>query len=316
VTVPNLVGFDPLKDKRYQQTRLGRDVADFLAWMELGGAAPRTLDQYERDLARACLMFPALALGDFTDAELLHVARSFKPAERRVRVAAYRSFFKWARRTKRIVENPMETLPEMKRPKQKVVDVFTDAEIVALTGLPIRDGALMQVLFDAGLRKGEARMLRLRDFRADRTLDGPHGKLVVLNGKGGKDRIIPASQAIEQKLSELAILDGIGSNDHLWYMTFANDVSSRIVRSRPIGEGTFQRWWKRCLDLAGVRYRNPHVTRHTFATRYLQAGGRLERLTVAMGHASIRTTNDQYAHLTTADIAADLALVEKSGRSS
>jgi hypothetical protein len=43
-----LVGFDPLRDKTYQSTRLGRDVADFLAWLELGGARPRTLDQYER----------------------------------------------------------------------------------------------------------------------------------------------------------------------------------------------------------------------------------------------------------------------------
>ena len=33
-----VVAFDPLRDKTYQSTRLGRDVADFLAWMELGGA--------------------------------------------------------------------------------------------------------------------------------------------------------------------------------------------------------------------------------------------------------------------------------------
>jgi hypothetical protein len=41
----SVVQFEPLRDKRYQQTRLGRDVVDFLAWMELGGAASRTLEQ-------------------------------------------------------------------------------------------------------------------------------------------------------------------------------------------------------------------------------------------------------------------------------
>ena len=75
----NGVGFDPLLDKRYHQTRLGRDVVDFLAWMELGGAASRTLDQYERDLSRGCLMFPGHSIEQWTDAELLHVARSFRP---------------------------------------------------------------------------------------------------------------------------------------------------------------------------------------------------------------------------------------------
>jgi hypothetical protein len=92
-----VIQYDPLRDKRYQSTRLGRDVADFLAWLELGGASTRTLDQYERDLSRGCLMFPDLPIDDWSDGELLHVARSFSPKQRRVRVAAYRSFFKWAR---------------------------------------------------------------------------------------------------------------------------------------------------------------------------------------------------------------------------
>ena len=51
-----------------------------------------------------------------------------------------------------------------------------------------------------------------------------------------------------------------------------------ISRVKPIGEGTFHRWWERCLDAAGVRYRNAHVARHTFATRWLRRGGRMETL--------------------------------------
>jgi integrase len=83
-----------------------------------------------------------------------------------------------------------------------------------------------------------------------------------------------------------------------------------VLRDRPTGEGTFHRWWRRCLDETEVRYRNPHMTRHTFATNWLRAGGRLERLSLAMGHNSIRTTFDLYGHLDTGDVAADLALVE------
>ena len=63
--------FDPLRDKTYQSTRLGRDVADFLAWLELGGTSPRTLDQYERDLARGALMFPDRDAGTLEDGDAL-----------------------------------------------------------------------------------------------------------------------------------------------------------------------------------------------------------------------------------------------------
>lgn len=85
-------------------------------------------------------------------------------------------------------------------------------------------------------------------------------------------------------------------------------------RTGPSPEGTFHRWWERSLDAAGVRYRNPHFARHTFATRWLRAGAPILTLSKAMGHASIATTVDLYGHLDLADVARDLAPVEKSVR--
>ncbi len=61
-----------------------------------------------------------------------------------------------------------------------------------------------------------------------------------------------------------------------------------------------------------VRYRNPHTTRHTFATAGLRRGGRLETVSTVMGHASIQTMYDLYAHLDTPDVLADIALTEGS----
>lgn len=308
-TAMTVVGFDPLRDKTYQSTRLGRDVADFLAWLELGGASPRTLDQYERDLAKGALMFPDQDCQTLADGDAIHIARAFKPAERRVRVAAWKSFYKWALRTRRATVNPFDVLPTMKRQPQKVYDIFTDAEIAALTGLPLIDGALMVILFDSGARKGDCRHLQLRHFRPD---PAP-GSLTFLAGKGGKDRLVPATLKLSQSIAELAILDGLEQKDYLWYCVRANAVSSTIDRRKPIGDGSFDRWWRRCTEQAGVRYRNPHTTRHTFATRWLRRGGRLETLSMVMGHSSIRTTFDLYGHLDTTDVLADLAVIE--GRS-
>lgn len=53
---------------------------------------------------------------------------------------------------------------------------------------------------------------------------------------------------------------------------------------------------------AGVKCISPHMLRHTFATRYLQAGGDIYKLSLLMGHSSIRTTEKVYAHLLHEDL--------------
>jgi integrase len=306
-TAAAVVSFDPLRDKTYQRTRLGRDVADFLAWLELGGASPRTLDTYERDLARGALMFPDKAMADLEDSDALHIARSFRPKERRVRVAAYRSFFKWGVRSRRVDRSPFDALPAIKRQPKKVYDLFTSAEIEQLCALPVRDGALMAIMFDTGARKGDCRQLRLRNWRTEATADAPYGMLVFHAGKGGKDRTVPASQRVAVKLAELTIVDGLGPADLLWYVRRGGGRG--ISRDKPLVDSSFDRWWRRCLDDAGVRYLNPHATRHTFATRFLRGRGRLETLQLILGHESIQTTSDLYGHLDMRDVAADMGLV-------
>ena len=62
-------------------------------------------------------------------------------------------------------------------------------------------------------------------------------------------------------------------------------------------------------DEAGVRYRNAHVCRHTYATRLLKAGMSMTAVSRLLGHASIRTTIDEYAHLAVEDLAAELERV-------
>lgn len=301
----DLRGYDPLKDKSYAATRLGRSVVDFLAWMELGGAADRTLDQYERDLSRACLMYPDKAVHEITEDDLLHIAKSFKPGERRVRVAAYRSFFKWARKRRLIVENPTEVLPDMKRRPQRVADIFRDPEIDAMLSLDLIDAAPLAVLVDAGLRKAEARSLMLRNCAIEA------GQIIVVNGKGNRDRIVPMSSRLRTLLMDLALMERLGPNDHIFYGVHANQYGRVIQRGpKPIGEGTFARWWAGCLKRARVRYRAPHTARHTFATSWRRRGLDVDELKELLGHASISTTSDLYVHTNVHDIAAHMELIE------
>ena len=74
--------FDPLRDKSYAKTALGRSVVDFLAWKRIGKAPNTTLDTYEWVLSRGCLMFPKLDARTFSVFELMHIAASFPDASR------------------------------------------------------------------------------------------------------------------------------------------------------------------------------------------------------------------------------------------
>jgi integrase len=90
----------------------------------------------------------------------------------------------------------------------------------------------------------------------------------------------------------------------------ANATAFKRAREKPVGEGTFARWWRRCLDEAGVAYRNPHTARHTFATRWRRRGLGLDEIQLLLGHASIQTTSDLYVHTGIEDVASRMAELE------
>lgn len=301
------VEFDPLRDKTYRDARLGPDVVAFLAWFELGGASPISVENYERALAVACRMYPNTRIDELTDIQLGQVFRRFPAKSRRVRVAPYKTFFKWARQTRRIEQNPMELIPTMKRAPRRQHDVFSDAEIDLLLGLPVIDAAPLALLLEAGLRRKEACELTFRRCQPG------SGAVKVIGGKGGKDRIVPMSRRLETLLADLEILEGVGIDDHILYGVKANGQGARrVMRKTPIGEGTFARWWRRCLDTAGVRYRNPHEARHTFATRWRRRGLHADDLSIVMGHESVRTTIDLYFHIEPGEVAERMALIEEA----
>lgn len=298
------VGYDPLRDKSYQATALGRDIADFLAWCELGGMSPRTLVGYEPDLARGALMFPTKGIDELTDGDAMQIARMFPAGSRRVRVASWKSFYKWGVRTRRVTVNPFDSLPILRKPHPKVPTVFTDVEAEALLTLDLRDAACMCMLLDAGLRKAEARHIRLRDCLPE------SGQVIILHGKGSKERVVPMTARLSHVLNELLLIERVEPDDYLWYRTRANHLARHISRDRPIGEGTFARWWRLCIEQAGVKYRVPHTTRHTFATRWSRLGLPLEDIQKLLGHASINTTAEIYVHSTIYDVAARMKAIE------
>ena len=121
------------------------------------------------------------------------------------------------------------------------------------------------------------------------------------------------TERLTSVLADLILTDAIEAEQYIWYGGRGNQHGHReITRSGPIGEGTFHRWWGRMIDQAEVKYRKPHVARHSFATHWLKRGGRMDMLSKAMGHASIATTIDLYSHLDLTDLARELAIVRRA----
>lgn len=300
---------EAMKGNQYARgTTLGPHVEDFLASkLAAQQFTPKTVENYRYALAQMSVLLAGHDPEAVTVEDLERVQASFPPRSAAFANAALSSFWKWMRRRGRVNANPADLL---ERPKQRKehsgILLFSDAEIKRLEALPIRDGALMTLLFESGLRLSEAAALQLRD------VDVTERELTVLRGKGGKGRLIDLSQRCIQRVSDLALVDGLNPDDHLWYgyVPGTRGEHRPVTRHKTIDSTRFYRWWRGCLAAADVPYRRPHTTRHTFAARWLRDGGRIEVLSEQMGHASLAITSDIYGHLSRRTIKAEVARLE------
>jgi len=155
----------------------------------------------------------------------------------------------------------------------------------------LRERALLELLYAAGLRISEALRLDAEDLSAD-------GGFVRVIGKGDKERLVPVGDVA---LDWLARWDG-GPRVRLLALGHVAPV-----RGGPIFLGDRGRRWARqqawsavksAAERAGLDDRvSPHTLRHSFATHLLEGGADLRIVQELLGHASISTTQ-LYTHLT------------------
>lgn len=308
MTAVILRNYDPLRDRSYRLTRLGGPIVDYLASKQQLGRSATTLDDKERYLAAFALMWPDVELADIDTRHCVHWLAAQPAGSRRPRRSHLNDFFRWAIRWDLIVRNPLDRLEQQQTKRKTIHDVFSDAEVAALTSLPAVDGTLMLIMFDTGLRRSECVGLQPRHIVIPEPDDDePRVQLRVFKGKGDKDRLVDGTKKLTRALAEYQFVEGMGDRDFFWY---TKPGGRRIRRTVGMGEASWNHWWRRCLADADVRYRRPHTTRHTYATNWIRRGGRLETLSEQLGHESIKTTYDLYAHLDRRDIVADLELIE------
>jgi len=296
-----------------------RDVLDrFLDRLDRGaGRSPHTLRAYRRDLEAFIAGIAertgrAAAVADFqVDEVRAHLADLYPdhaPSSLARALSAIRSFGEFMRSEGLIADNPATLVRRPKQskllptalPPEDIKAIIDGPPALAEDPLGRRDGALLEVLYGAGLRVSEAIGLDLEDLR----WEGAELTLRVREGKGGKDRVVPlgsrGAAAIRIYLSVRERLGGPKGDPRALF---------RTRRGRRLGDrGARELVYRRC-QATGARARiGPHGLRHSFATHLLESGCDLRTIQSLLGHASLSTTQ-RYTHL---DLGRITAVYEKA----
>jgi site-specific recombinase XerD len=252
-------------------------------FLDHGGLADTTRRAYRADLDAfgAWLAARGLSLQEI-DARVLSEYVSdlgrgrdrLAPASVARRLSAIRSCLRYTLGRERVPEIALGPRRPRRLPDApKLAEIETLLEESAGESAPaLRNRALLELLYSAGLRSAEAVALDLADVDFDR-------EAVHVRGKGGKERVVPLG---EQAALQLA--------------RYLRDARPELVRGAV--DAVFLSARGRRLDTSTVRrlVRHPHRLRHAFATHLLEGGADLRTIQELLGHASLSTTQ-MYSHV-------------------
>ena len=236
------------------------DVEEFCAWLERRGTRledvdVRALSEYAAELGRAR-------------------PRKLAPATIGRKLAAVRAFLRHALGAQRVPDASFaprrpRRLPDAPRPQE------VDGELDAFDGdepLALRNRALVELVYSAGLRSQEAIDLDLADVDFEQ-------ELVHVHGKGGKERVVPLGEEAAHSVA-----------------TYLRDSRPQLARGAE--NALFLSARGRRLDTSTLRrlLPHPHRLRHAFATHLLEGGADLRTIQELLGHSSLSTTQ-MYSHV-------------------
>jgi integrase/recombinase XerD len=269
-------------------------VESFLA-LSAARLAPLTVDAYRRDLADVCARLgvpPATATQDDL-AGYVALLRADGLAATTIarRVAAIRSFYRHQVLLGARLDNPAAEL-DLPRRRRTLPKTMSPGEMERLieaangaTPRSLRDRALVELLYGAGLRVSEAVGLE----RASVDLEQ---RIVRCIGKGSKERVVPIGrQAVDALQRYLARGRPYLDKRHR-HELFLNARGGGLTRA-----GAFL-ILRRLAEVAGLEPGrvHPHLLRHSFATHLLEGGADLRAVQEMLGHADLATT-ELYTHV-------------------
>jgi len=279
---------------------LSAAISSFLTHIRVEkGLSPNTVSAYRRDLMKFSdfaqkrkLTLEAVRRDDLVD----FLARLYRQKLENRSVARHlvslRNFFRFARIHELILADPSVNLesPKIRRTLPGYLRLEEVERLLAQpdgkTPFGLRDRAMLEVLYSAGLRVSELVSLRVSD------LDTKVGCVRCI-GKGDKERIVPvgkkALSMVEKYLRDARPkLVGKATTSPTLFVNRRGGALSRVGVWKILS--TYGR-------RAGLRVAlTPHMLRHSFATHLLERGADLRSVQLMLGHADISTTQI-YTHV-------------------
>jgi len=286
----------------------GRLTALFLDMLAAErGAERNTLSAYSRDLAdlAAYLATARRSLATATTEDLRAylgelAQRGLRASTVARRLSAIRQLYRFLYVEGRRKDDPAAVLegPKRTRPLPKTlglaeVDRLLRAAATSDPGAPLRErlraarlACLLETLYATGLRVSELVALPITAARHD-------ARVIVVRGKGGKERMVPLNNAAKNGMAAyLALLEQFGHEAASKWLFPSFGESGHITRQH------LARELKSLAAAAGLRAEqvSPHVLRHAFASHLLHNGADLRVVQTLLGHADISTTQI-YTHV-------------------
>ncbi len=262
-------------------------LARFDDWQLARGMGEKTRRAYGVDLAQLAQWASARELDPhaLTHRELRHFAgvvseRGAMKSTVARKLAAIRTFYRHLVERGELEANPADLVSSPKKdsylPKVLKPDEVGELleRIPGSTPLDLRDRALLELAYAAGLRAEELGNLDVKNLDAD-------AEEVRVEGKGGRTRVVPVGEhawrALERYLARGRTALGTGESEALFLSKTGKRLSTSDVRRR----------LKLQTRRAGI---SPHTLRHSFATHLLEGGADLRTIQELLGHSSISTT--------------------------
>lgn len=203
------------------------------------------------------------------------------------RLVFIKQFFRWATMQNYLLSNPASgiELPRVEKrlPKHilsasEVEKVMAQADLTKAKG--VRDRAILETLYSTGVRRRELANLKLID------LDIERGTVMVRQGKGRKDRMIPigdrAMAWIEKYVREVRTGYAIEPDDGTLFLSSWGEPLAAHNLSNLVG---------RYIDASGIGKKGGcHLFRHAMATLMLEGGADIRFIQAMLGHVKLTTT--------------------------
>jgi integrase/recombinase XerC/integrase/recombinase XerD len=202
------------------------------------------------------------------------------------KLAAVRSFYRHLLDRGEVDASPADLVSSPKRDSYLPRVLRADEVAAVLDSIPqgdplaMRDRAMLELAYAAGLRAEEIVLLDVADI-------DPDGEELRVSGKGGRTRVVPAGEpawrAVERYVSRgrPRLADGARDEAALFLSRTGRRLHTSDVRRR------LTLCTRRAAAGAGI---SPHTLRHSFATHLLEGGADLRSIQELLGHASISTT--------------------------